>query len=90
MKQGLIQLIVIIILAVIILSLLGVNIAGIINNKTLKENFEYIWGWTKYVWAEYLQAPAGVIWKALKENILVPAYDAFRDLKKNNPPPDIS
>jgi len=46
-ERGLIQLIVIIILAIIILSLLGVSIKSLIDklpaNNTLGDNFTYVW-----------------------------------------------
>jgi len=46
-EQGLIQLVVIFILAIIILSLLGVSIKSLIDklpaNNTLGDNFSYVW-----------------------------------------------
>ena len=56
-SQGFVQLIIIIIMAVIILSLLGVSISSLINNKTLKENFGLlikgaVWLWNNYFYEQ--------------------------------------
>jgi hypothetical protein len=56
-QKGFIQLIIIIIMAVIILSLLGISISSLINNKTLKENFGFlikgvVWLWNNYFYEQ--------------------------------------
>lgn len=53
---GFIQLIIIIVLSVIILSLLGVSISSLINNKTLRENFSLLLQGIRWLWDHYLFA----------------------------------
>lgn len=54
MNKGLIQFIIILILTVIVLSLLGVSLSGLFNDKTLRENFAFLWHWTVYIWNTYV------------------------------------
>src|SRR3989344_2329036 len=53
-NEGLIQFMIIIVLSVIILSLLGVSLASLVENQTLKGNFTFLWRALKYIWNEYL------------------------------------
>ncbi|MFC1595025.1 hypothetical protein ACFL3E_01195 [Patescibacteria group bacterium] len=87
MNQGFMKLIIIMILLIVILSMLGVNLASLINNKTLQENFSFTWNWTKYVWNEYLQEPAGYLWGIFVENVWEPSLDTLKGFREKNPPP---
>lgn len=49
--------IIIIILLVIILSLLGVDFSGVLENPTIKSNFLTLWHWISYVFITYLKEP---------------------------------
>jgi len=57
-ERGLIQLIVIVILAIIILSLLGISVKSLIDklpaNNTLGDNFSYVWNSIKEFFNEYI------------------------------------
>ncbi len=61
-SKGIIQLGIIIILSVVILSLLGVSLSSLINNKTLAENFIFLWEGAKWVWAHYASALFWKLW----------------------------
>ncbi len=53
MNRGFIQLIIIVIMAVVILSLLGVSISAFVNNSTLRDNFAYLWSWLTSLWNNF-------------------------------------
>jgi len=53
-KGGFVQLLIILVLIVIILSLLGVSISSVINNKTLQENFAFLWNTVMRLWQMYV------------------------------------
>jgi len=61
-KKGIIQLAIIIILSVVILSLLGVSISSLFNNKTLRENLGTLWEGIRWLWNTY----AGTLWEIAK------------------------
>ena len=65
--SGIIQLAVIIILAVVVLSLLGVSLSSLINNQTLTENFIFLWGWVKWVWINYASALFWKLWDIISQ-----------------------
>ena len=69
-KGGFIQLIVIIILIVIILSLLGVSLDSLFSNRTLKENFNFLWDAVVNVWDTYLGEPIRFLISWLKSWVL--------------------
>lgn len=58
--------IIIIILVIIILSLLGVNIAALFNDHTVRENFVFVWGKLVELWQTYLRPLWGQIWGAVR------------------------
>lgn len=63
--RGFIQLVIILLLSVLVLSLLGVSLQGLFNDKTIRENFVFVWqtisyGWRTYVWP-YIQNGWGTI-----------------------------
>ena len=88
MKQGFIQFLVIIALLIVIMSLLGVNIASLLNNKTLRDNFSFIGGWIQYIWLQYLQTPASYLWEFFKEFIWEPSLDSLRRLREGGAVPN--
>lgn len=68
-SSGFVQLIIIIIMAVIIMSLLGVSISSLVNNKTLKENFAALWSGIQWLWSNYLGAQAAALWHWIQSKI---------------------
>ncbi len=67
--NGFIHIVVIFVMAVIILSLLGVNLKALLLNKTLQENFKLVWDFTKLIWNKYLLRPTVFIWSMAKKYI---------------------
>ncbi|MEK7630925.1 MAG: hypothetical protein AAB417_02770 [Patescibacteria group bacterium] len=61
-SKGIIQLGIIIVLSVVILSLLGVSLSSLVNNKTLSENFMFLWEGIKWVWINYAAALFWKVW----------------------------
>lgn len=86
-NQGIIQLIIIILMFVIILSLLGVSLSTLFGNKTLKENFSFIWKWTKIVWDKYLKAPASYGFNIFIDLVWEPFVAVMKGVKEAGPPP---
>lgn len=68
-QNGFIHIIVIFVMAVIILSLLGVDFNILFKNRILQENFKFVWDFTKLVWNKYLLKPANFIWATAKNYI---------------------
>ncbi|MEK7643251.1 MAG: hypothetical protein AAB372_02280 [Patescibacteria group bacterium] len=50
MERGFVQLIVIILLAIVILSLLGVQLSKLTDNPTLRDNLSFVWRWLIWIW----------------------------------------
>ncbi|MBI4121677.1 MAG: hypothetical protein HY470_01830 [Candidatus Ryanbacteria bacterium] len=61
-ERGIIQLLIIIVLSVIILSLLGVSLSSLFNDKTIKENLAFLWQGVAWIWSNYV---AG-FWEIIK------------------------
>ena len=73
-NQGLIQLIVIVILSLIILSLLGISLRSLFSDKTLTENFVFVWDMLKRFWGNYVKNYARYLWDQVK-NISLPGEE---------------
>ncbi|MEK7659629.1 MAG: hypothetical protein AAB343_00295 [Patescibacteria group bacterium] len=58
--------IIIFVLVIIILSLLGVNIASLFNDHTVRENFSYVTGKLVELWQTYLKPLWGQFWGAVR------------------------
>ncbi len=54
-RGGFISILIIIVLTVVILSLLGVSLGSLLNNKTLQENFNYLWQGLVWIWTHYIR-----------------------------------
>ena len=77
-----IRILIAIILIVIILSLLGINVASLVNNKTLRENSAAVWSWTKTIWSNYLQEPTKQISIFIWEKGIKPLLELVINLNK--------
>jgi len=64
-NQGIVQFLIIVLLSVIVLSLLGVSLSSLFNDKTLRENFVFLWHWVVYVWDTYIAHYARQLWDML-------------------------
>ena len=68
-RGGFISIIIIIVLMVIILSLLGVSLGSLLNNKTLRENFVYLWQGVTWVWTHYITGYAQELWALVRTHL---------------------
>ena len=72
-ERGFMELIIIVILLVVILSLLGVSLTSLFNNKTLKENFALLWQGVVWLWQHYIAS----LWNLIKSRIVIPIWNKF-------------
>ena len=72
-EHGIIQIILVIVVAIIILSYLGFSLRDIMEHDTTQENFSYIGELFKRLWNNIFKAPCLFIW----HNILVPITNAI-------------
>ena len=90
MNKGFIQFLIILVLFIIILSLLGVSLGALFENKTLKDNFKFIWKSSTDIWNNYLAVPAKLAWRVWVKYVWEPftggAMDKIREGK--NPMPE--
>lgn len=61
-QSGIIQWIILIVVAVLVLSYFGFNLRQLGEDETTQDNFSFIWEWTTFVWENYLQGPALWVW----------------------------
>ncbi|HEY4528117.1 MAG TPA: hypothetical protein VJL09_03680 [Candidatus Paceibacterota bacterium] len=88
--RGIIQLLIILVLAVVIISLLGVKLGEVFQNKVLQDNFSFVFRAAKFVWENYLARPAKIIVRTFAELIWQPFVDTLEGLKRGvNPFQDI-
>ena len=78
---GLIKTIIIIVIALLIISYLGINLRSIVNSPTTQSNFSYVWNGIVYIWQTYLQAPATVVWNFFLTYIWDPAIRNLEHLQ---------
>ncbi|OGZ30071.1 MAG: hypothetical protein A2931_03775 [Candidatus Niyogibacteria bacterium RIFCSPLOWO2_01_FULL_45_48] len=78
-NRGFIQLIVIFLLLVVILSLLGVSLSALFQNKTLQENFSFIGKALKAVLDSWVGKTIGVVWEFAKSFFVDFIWSAFID-----------
>ena len=78
-NEGFIQLIVILLLVVIILSLLGVSLSALFQNKTLRENFSFISDIFKSLWDSWVGKTAKLAWDFAYKFFIDFIWSAFID-----------
>jgi hypothetical protein len=68
-ENGFIQIIIIIALLLVILSLLGVSLSALFDNKLIQDNFGFVGKWIITAWNNYLSEPFNFAFESLKELI---------------------
>ncbi len=77
-NKGLIKMVVVIVIALIVLGYFGFNIKDIIESDSVQTNLQYVWGFIKTFWNNYLAAPVifmwdkfvvGVLWRLIQEGL---------------------
>ncbi len=84
--KGFIRLIIIIIILIIVLSYFNIDIRGIIEAPQTQSNIGYVWGWTMFVWNEYLRGPVSYFWNNIFINLLWNSFtDNLERIKRGQP-----
>lgn len=78
-NRGIIQTAIIFVLIIIILSLIGIKLADIFKNETLKENFAFASKGLVYVWSEWLKEPALAVWSWIRDLMWSPASEVIKN-----------
>lgn len=68
-QHGFFQLIVILVLLIVILSLLGVSLSALFQNKTLQENFSFIGTGFKNLWGSGFGTTVETLWSFVWEGV---------------------
>ncbi|MFA6430106.1 MAG: hypothetical protein WC229_03435 [Candidatus Paceibacterota bacterium] len=77
-NKGLIKMVVVVVIALIVLGYFGFNIKDIIESDSVQTNLQYVWGFIKTFWNNYLAAPVifvwdkfvvGVLWRLIQEGL---------------------
>ncbi len=77
-NKGLIKMIIVIVIALIILGYFGFSVKDIFESNTVQTNLQYVWGFIKTFWNNYLAAPVifvwdkfvvGVLWRLIQEGL---------------------
>jgi len=85
-KRGLIQWIVIILIAVIVLSYFGFDLRAIIESDRTQNNLGYLWGLGVTVWNNYLSQPILYFWHNIFIDLLWNSFvDNMERIKAGQP-----
>lgn len=57
---------------IILLSLFKVKISSLMDNEYMQENFGFVWEKVKFIWYNYMEEPAGVIYNLFHKLIWEP------------------
>lgn len=89
MNQGFIQFIIILLLLLVIISLMGVSLLDVINNKLVRDNFSFVWNFSDWLWDNYLQGPVRIAWRLWVEFLWEPFTGAMNKIREGKSPNSI-
>lgn len=85
-ERGLIQWIIIVLIAVIALSYFGFDLHAIIESESTQGNLDYLWGLGVTVWNEYLSRPILYFWHNIFIDLLWNSFiDNLEKIKAGQP-----
>jgi len=85
-QGGLIKIIIIFIIVVLILSILNIDVRGIVESEQVQTNFSYIWNVVKMVWSDYLSDPVTYFWNNIFIALLWTSFvDNMERIKAGEP-----
>lgn len=85
-NKGFIQLLIILVLFIIILSLLGVSLGALFENKILRDNFNFVWKSSANIWNNYLAVPAKIAWRIWVKYVWEPFVGAMNKVREGENP----
>ncbi len=81
MNNGFIQFIIILVLLLVIVSLMGVRLLDVVNNKIVKDNFSFAWNFSNWMWDNYLHNPVKIAWQLWVDILWKPFVGAMEKIK---------
>lgn len=81
MQQGFIKLLIIFIFLIVLISILEVNLKELFQNRTLGENFAFVFGGMRSLWENYLLRPLKIFWDTFQNLLWEPAMRFFERLQ---------
>ena len=81
MERGFVKILIIILFGIVVLSFLGVNLKEVFQNRTLGENFAFVFGGMKSLWENYILRPAKIFWNAFQNLLWEPATRVLERLQ---------
>ena len=78
MNKGIIQTIIIIVIALLILSYFGYNLRSIATSPTAQDNFSYVGEVVSNVWNNWLETPVTYLWNIFVNYIWTPAINILK------------
>lgn len=80
-QQGLIRFLILLVIAVIVLSIVGVSLDEVFENKLVRSNFGFIFKWSRYIYDRFLEKPISItirLWKDLVWDTFLQTIDNLR------------
>lgn len=65
-----IKFIIFVIIIIAVLSYFNFDIKTFFESDAVRNNFQYVWGWIKYVWNNYLARPFDYLWNDVFINLI--------------------
>ena len=87
-QRGFLRFILIIIILILVLSYFNIDIRGIVESPQSQKNISYVWGWTSFVWMEYLRSPVLYFWNNIFINLLWESFVSNMERIKAGQPHD--
>ncbi|MEK7609581.1 MAG: hypothetical protein AAB470_00475 [Patescibacteria group bacterium] len=85
-NKGLVRAVIVIVIALLILSYLGINIRSIVNSPAGQENFNYTQEVILNVWNNYLKGPATYLYNDIFIKLIWdPAIESLTRIKNGQP-----
>jgi hypothetical protein len=85
-EGGMVRLIVLIVVALLILSYLGISVRDVVDSPAGQSNFQYVKEITLAVWNTYFKSAAEYLWRDVWVNLMWhPFIEALEDIKAGRP-----
>lgn len=85
-QKGIVRTIIIIIIALLVISYLGINLRQLATSPTTESNFSYVWNGTVYIWDNYLETPVTNIYDFFIKYIWDPALSDIEKISSGQTP----